>query len=462
MIKDTFIYFLAKIMPAIISFAILFLFLNYLKPEEYGLYSLIIVSIGLLNILLNQWIRSSYLRFNGENSQSDELFFSKQFVFLIISDVLILILMMIIDLNVIIKLLILIMFNLLVINEFLNNYYRINLRPKIILMANLIRNILFLVSLLFTVFIMDNLDVYIALISYGIGLIFSTIYYFYFFKVKIKFKFDKELLVRSVKYGLPITIAFALGVLLQNIDKYMITYILDIEANGNYSLGFDFIHNFFYMVMSSLSMASLPRILKKSNDFNSMINQFTDYTKVFMYISIPFLLTLILISKEISDIFLTFNYNISSYLIIFIVIATFAHGVKSFIYDQAIQLYEKTTWIFVPVIVAITVNILINYLFMDKYGVTIAAFSSIVAFTTSALLTYVLIRKEIKIIFDYIYLLTAAGLSLIIHYAFQSMGLNDTYLNLIIKAFISLIIFSLLSLLFIFKQKENKNEKRRG
>lgn len=452
MIKDSLLYFLSKLFPAIINFFVLFLFLNFMNPDQYGLYSLIIVSIGLVNILFNQWIRSSYLRFNNTVNNGDSVFFSKQVFLLIILNLVTILTFLVVELNIYIKVFSIVILNFTVVNEFLINYFRIYLMPKKVLFGNLIKNFTFFLSLL-VINILTDLNLYNILIAYSLGLILASIFFLKYFNFRVKFTTSKILLRKSLTYGLPISLSFAIGVLLQNIDKYMITYILDLESTGIYSLNFDLIHNFFYMIMSSLAMASLPRIIKDMNTIKSSSVEFQSYVNMFIYISVPIFITLIVISSDIASIFSFFGYDTTGTLIIFIILTTFSHGIKSFIYDQALQLYENTTYIFIPTLLAIAINVIINLVLMKEYGVIIAAISSFVAFSVSAFLTYLMVRKDIKIKYDLHYFIIVGLLCILLLLGLQFIRIDNYYFNLLIKATIAFTSVSLISFYYYIKKE---------
>lgn len=456
MLKDSIIYFLAKFFPAILSFVVLFIYLNYLPPEDYGLFSLILVSAGLINILSSQWIRSSYLRYKYVYRDS-KMYFKLQLIVIIFLIALINIALTFSELSTLVKVLFNFIVTLILLNDYYVNYFRANIQPKYVLVGTLIKNIIYLISLLALLLITSNLTTEYALIAFIIGLGFSSLFYSLNNTENILYRIDRTLLKKSFNYGLPITISFALGVLLQNIDKYMITYILGFEENGNYSMGYDLMHNSFYMIMSALAMASLPRILK-NNNFSNFQKPFDKYLTIFTIIVSTVMFTLLLTSKEISAIFLNQNYNINQTLIIFIILATLFHGIKSFIYDQAMQLLEKTKFIFIPSLIAVLINITINLLFLKEYGTIIAALSSLIAFIISALITGLYLRKFIVIKFNNLLIMINLMALSILFYIDINVELNNVYVNFLSKFTLIFIMFlSINILLYLFKEKVNEN-----
>lgn len=450
MIKDSFLYLLSKFLPAIISFAIIYLYLTNMDPKDYGLFSITIVSIGLINILTTQWIRSGMVRFFNKFKPIMHTISTIQIYIIIIASVISLLILLIMDFNskyIYLFILILININ---INEFLNNYFRTIIKPSIILYGNIIKNISYiLILVLFVVFEM-NLTIYIALFSYLLSVFISNIYYYLHWNFKFKVEVKKNYLKKLAVYGIPLTISFSLGVLLQNIDKFLITFFLGVEENGNYALVYDFIHNSLYMVMGALGLASLPRIVNVENENNQVVH-FNKYIELFYIICIPILFSFLSIIKELNTIFNEYGYKITEFIIIFVIISTFIHGINSFIYSQAIQLLEKTNIIIIPSLLAIVINIIMNFILLPKIGVLSAAISSLIAFLISNIILYLAMKKKAKIQFypKVLYLLIIIGVITML--ITNQINCSSVYINLILKGLLVTTISIYVMYIFIKK-----------
>lgn len=440
MIKDSIIYFISKFVPAIVTMLNVIIFMKFMDTEDYGRYSVILVTSGIINIFSTQWIRSSMLKYT--KNLEDEKFFSVLEVYVIfITSFLIIIVGNILNAGLAIIIPLLILQILISINEFQNNYFRYKLMPNVILISNLIKSSSFLIMLIVSAYIIESISFPSAIMFYSFSLILSSIYYFL---KNESCKFSKSLtlnktdVIRCLNYGFPITLAFSVGIALQNIDKYLITGLLGINETGNYSLPFDTLHNFIYMVMSALGTASLPRLLKIDNKIE-MKKNFENYILIFYLINIPIISLLIINLPFISYVFSGNGYIVNELTLFFILIASFVHGTKSFIYDQAIQLNNKTAKIFLPNIIAIVINIFINILFLQRYGIIIAAISSFVAFGLSNIITYIYILKDSNIKFfskDIIHIIIINILAIIILF-----NININYaINFIISFLILLVI----------------------
>ncbi|ARB41497.1 hypothetical protein B5728_13415 [Mammaliicoccus sciuri] len=431
----------------------MFIFLKMMDSEEYGKYSIIIVTIGLVNIITSQWLRSSMIRYFFGIPKILNTIISIQLIILIILILLNILILNIIGIKIIIILWTTLLLGNLIVFEFLNNYFRTIIKPKVVLFGNLIRNTIFLLILLIILVCKENIEIIDALSSFTIGLILANIYLLYFYNYRFEFNINSKHFKKISIYGVPLTISFALGVLLQNIDKYMITYLLDIKSNGNYSLIYDFVHNSLYMVIGSLGMASLPRIIKQSNKTIN-IKEFDKYIEILYLISVPLTFTFISISSNLAIIINNYGYNTSKNIIILITIATFIHGTNTFVYGQAVQLMQNTKVIYIPSIIAILVNIGLNIIFLPHIGVLGAALSTLIAFIVSNICIYKLTLKNTEINYfpKILYLTILIGLLSIL--LVSTINFNNIYISIVFKCFISMLfqIFMIAKIYFFRKR----------
>ncbi|UXR76406.1 MULTISPECIES: oligosaccharide flippase family protein [unclassified Staphylococcus] len=440
MIKDSILYLLSKFIPAIISFAIIYIYLTQMNPKDYGLFSITIVSIGLINIVTTQWVRSGMIRFFSKETQIMNTLVTIQICIIILMCVVSFFVLLLMNFDIKYIFLFLIILTSININEFLNNYFRTIIKPNIILYGNIIKNTLYILFLIVFVLIDINLNIYLALLSYLLGILISNIYYCIHWNVKFSLELDINYLKKIAIYGLPLTISFSLGVFLQNIDKFLITLFLGIKENGNYALVYDLIHNSLYMVMGALGLASLPRIIN-INDTKNQLSQFNSYVKLFYIICTPLLFLFLSIGKELNIIFNQHGYKITEVIIFFIILTTFIHGINSFIYSQAIQLLEKTSMIIIPSFLAILVSTVMNTILLPRIGLLSAAISGLLSFLISNIVLYTFLKRkaEIKFYPKIIFALIFLGIASFLMSQFIEYG--NVYITLIIKCIFVMGIF---------------------
>ncbi|CAL29254.1 polysaccharide biosynthesis C-terminal domain-containing protein [Staphylococcus carnosus] len=451
MIKDSFYYFISKILPAVLSFGILFIYLANMNSKDYGVFSIVILTVGLINIVSSQWIRSGMLRYYNVDAKVINTSIAAQIILVVIIAIIASIVLIIIKIDILSTILIVVILINFIFNEFLNNYFRMIIQPKKVLMGNIIKNILYILPLLIYLFIYSGINLKMALLSFLIGLLSSNVYYLIYWKDQVNFSIDKVVLKKFLFYGVPLTVSFALGVLLQNIDKYMITYQLGAARNGNYSLVYDFVHNSLYMVMGALGMASLPRILKFPA-LQQQIKEFDKYVLILYVISYPMLGCFIVVSPELAQIFNSFGYKTSTLIVLIIILLTFVHGINSYLYGQAIQIMEKTKIIFIPSAVAVLLDIVLNLILLSKIGLVSAAISGLVSFLVSNGLLYILIVKKFPINFFprkiwYLFIIMTITILLT-----MKINLGNDYLTLLIKGTLALF-FQIIPIVLLIKKR---------
>lgn len=457
MVKDSVYYLLSKGLPAILSFAILFMYLTNMNAKDYGYFSIIILSIGLVNIITSQWIRSGMLRYYNEYKDLVGTAITSQIVLIVVICIFIMPILYIMNFNLInIVLIELILMNFIA-NEFLNNYYRARIMPKVVLYGNLIKNFVYVVGLLTLWSIGVNIRLEHALLSFCLGIILSNVYFFMHREKQINYNVNKKLIHKFAYYGIPLTVSFALGVLLQNIDKFMISYQLGVTRTGDYSLVYDFVHNSLYMVMGALGMASLPRILKLKS-LKQRIGEFNKYILILYIISLPILGVFITISTDMTKVFERFGYSTSWIIIVMIVILTFIHGINSFVYGQAIQMMEDTKLIFIPAGVAVVINIVLNLILLPRIGLISAAISGMIAFFTSNILLYKLIAKDFQINFFPKRIWVSVIIMIIGILATVFIDTGNVYITILVKSLL-LILLQILILTYLMKKRFFVNSK---
>lgn len=450
LLRHTFTYFLSKAAPAIITMLSVIVFTRIATPEQYGTYSLITVIVGLANILIFQWLRSSLLRFYNERYENPLLLETifKTHIYILISLIPIFLIISLffsrMKLNFSFILIMYVMLALVSLVELATIYHRANLRPQTILKNNIITKIVFV--LLATFLLYKGLGVW-GLIIGGIS---SSLLGLYLYTKKIKLntskiKINKNTQKKMLLYGLPITFSFVLSVALQNIDKIMISYILGVEQNGNYSVSYDLIHNLLYMIMTSFALAGFPIVLKtiKEKGNSSGKKEFEKYAELLLLISIPATIGLIAIAPNLINIVIGNDYTIPEHLINLIIIATFFHGMKSHYYDQGLQISGKTKSFFIPALVAIIVNIILNFYLLSTYGIEGAAFATLIAFLLALILSGVYSKKNYKVKFPFKTLIKIVLSTSLMYVFIIQINLNSDIVNMIIKIILGIIIYFL-------------------
>ena len=194
--------------------------------------------------------------------------------------------------------------------------------------------------------------------------------------------FSIEYLKYALKVSLPLILhGIALSILSQS-DRTMITWLANSEQTGIYSL----IYNF--SMIATVLTTSLEGIWvpwfyrqlqeRKLKEINTIAK---DYINLMTYC----LIMVVMVGPEIVKVLATPSYWDGFKIIPPVVMSNFVIFAYT-LYVNVEHYYKKTKGITVNTIIAATTNIILNYLFIPKYGYIAAAFTTLISYLVSFVL----------------------------------------------------------------------------
>jgi len=462
--KDSSIYALSSLLNSGISFLLLPVLTFYYDANEYGTYSLIMTIVVILGGLFYFGASSSYARFiyDQESKEHKIKIFSRTVNLSLVGGMAMILITIIFGKN---------------LSYFLfeSSDYFLH-----ILLASISSVFGFFVSILHVVFQFDKspiklliisfigitlnfLITYILLVYYDYGIlapilgilscnILITFYLIYhyakFYSLRIKINFDSNFL----RFGLQSSIGGILFYLVDYSDRIMINRILSTDEVGIYSLGYKlgFIINIILVIPFSQAWAPIKMEFINDNRQNEFTSNIISY---YFLIGILLIFISTLFGSNFFDLVFV-NRDFEGYLKIFPVIMSsiFLYGTINM---TNIGLYKevKLKYQNIVMLLALIINILINLLYLNKYGILIAAYSTLV---TYALIAFAVTIISNKFLFIKIEKLRVISLLIVM----ISFLLINSFTEIIINLSFShkLLILSLF-LISIYSTWLNKKEK---
>lgn len=192
--------------------------------------------------------------------------------------------------------------------------------------------------------------------------------------------------LKYLKYGLSISLplvlhGIALNILSQS-DRTMISLLDDVSGTGIYSI----IYNFGMIataITTALEGVWIPYFMKKMNnkDISAINEKAIDYLKLITYIMI----VLILVGPEVLKFLASPEYWDGMRIIPPIIIANYFIFVYS-LYINVEHFYKKTKIITINTFIAAVINIVLNFIFIPKYGYFAAAYTTMISYFISLIL----------------------------------------------------------------------------
>lgn len=254
-----------------------------------------------------------------------------------------------------------------------------------------------------------------------------------------KFKFRKDFLKDSLAIGTPMILTGLLGTLINYSDRIILAKFSSLEVVGYYSLAYTgglillvFIDSF----INAWTPVFYDKIEKNKKD-KSLVNTIEIFIAGLALVAIAGEL----FSKEIIYFIFPRNYYNTVDYLPYIISSSVLQG---FVYYLSLFLFHFKDNKYTSMVSGLSagINILINIMFIPRFGVMVAVWSTIISFILSVTIYFAIIRLKYKFSFKYIKLISIYLLSLnpLIIYLFESnIGLINFSLKLLYFA-VSLII----------------------
>jgi len=192
------------------------------------------------------------------------------------------------------------------------------------------------------------------------------------FTKKPDFSFIKKVL----QYSLPVMGINILAIILYQADHYMIKYFINIKTVGVYHFGYKFSAILGTLVLLANS-AWLPRLFEQKESFSERM--FSDYSLTLNYLNGSVFILIFLIFSYFSGFFLTEDYKES--IEVFKILGFGYLFFSNFqILDTILLFKKKTNILLIISLITLFINIGLNYYFIPRYGIISAAIITTASF----------------------------------------------------------------------------------
>jgi len=382
------------------------LFLGSIFTEsEFGLYSLIISSIYISLILIGFDV---YLDCNRKIIQKEEpkeqaFILNNQLASYIPFYFLFSIVIFFIPERIIPKEFIFLFFSISIIEHLNSEIFRLLLALRKTVIANLlffIRNglwplvilVLYYFNFQFNISILLSYWLYASILALIIGLIFLRKKY----KLDLSL-IDKKTIIASYKYAFIFFIGTIAYKIVEFSDRYFIDYYLDKESVGVYSLYSQFGSVLNTIIFTIVISIGYPKLLKAiySNNLKQIIKERNNMLMEIVIISILTLLGGYLLLDTLLAIIDKPLYFKFDYLFYLVIISNIIFNL-SYVYHFIMIGYQKDFKITILTLIGAAINIILNIILIQKYGIIGAIFSKTFAFLFILISKYLMQDKLIS------------------------------------------------------------------
>ncbi len=386
-LSDSFLYTLANLFTKGIGFIMIPIYTAYFSTKEYGVIDLLIVTGSILSIIIGLEIHQAVARFFPEaDSEHDKKIVVSTalwsisilyFIFLFLSlpfmaQISSLAFDSIEYSSVLFVAFLSFGFN------FIYNFFSAQLRWQLKSKQNVMVSFVYsFITAILTYTLLKFYDggissVFIAqIVAAMIGICLSYLYSKEYYGFILNLQKFKEL----VKFSTPLIFSTIIVYAMLYVDRLMINYYLTIEDVGLYGIAFRFA-SIITILTVGIQTALTPLIYNNHKNVETPIS-IARLFNYFILFSIVFVSFLFIFSKDIILLFANENYIDSSVVIAWLAISILFSGVINF--APGIFIAKKTEYILYINIFTFVLNIILNYILIQDYGILGPAYATAIS-----------------------------------------------------------------------------------
>ena len=224
-------------------------------------------------------------------------------------------------------------------------------------------------------------------------------------------------------------------------DRYIIALSSNSYNVGIYDMAYKIAENSINMIISAFTLAIFPILITvwKKQGKEAVEIKTKEVLKYFFILVLPATFGLIIISNKLFGTIIDSSYAQGSKVIILVSLGMLFNGLNS-ILNKIWQLDEKTKNIFYIMLISVVINIILNIIFIPKFGIVAAAYTTLISYIISVIITYIKVSKNFKIMIDIFSLLKSIFCTVV-------MGITLLLINNHVNSFIGLLSEIILAIL---------------
>ncbi|MGB0848333.1 MAG: lipopolysaccharide biosynthesis protein [Thiolinea sp.] len=447
------LYLLAQLIPAVAAIFTLAIYTRWLTAEEFGTYSTLLVVATAVNLMLFNWLYVGVYRFWNDGQLSGQDLQLVMIVSLCGASILVLALCTMLAIWTQQYLLLAAFALLLICGAFFSAYQRVNAIKQQAGRFLWTETLKVLIASLTGVFLVWQGFSWPGIIA-GLCIGFISVLLFsrhfrqlFFVWPKIN---DADLFRRLLVYGLPLSITFVLLEIIHASDRILLSWLLSIEAAGQYAAAISLPNQLLLMLGNAVGMALYPRIIRlfEHSGEERAAEELSNYFLILFGILLPAWFGLIAVRHDFIPLILGEEYVASALMLLpWLGAAIVMNCLYLFYVSYAFQLSHQTAATIRVVLGATLLNILLNSLLIPLSGVFGAALATIAAYAVCVVYGFWEGNRHFPLTIEYSALLKivlSAALMLII---LEILPLHYGWFPGLLRVFIGIIVYTLLILL---------------
>lgn len=237
-------------------------------------------------------------------------------------------------------------------------------------------------------------------VAFALSYLFVLLYFIFIKRNQFysiwKVKTNTKLVSQMMSYGWPVVFICFFSQLLSSLDQIVLKYNGYNNEVGIYAANYNIAEKSVFAFLTIFVSAFTPIFYKNINSpKNDFLSQIRKGVLQFLLFALPLVLLLAIFSRTISTIFTNEMYIKGHWIIPIISCSGIFVGIASF-YSEALIVVKKTKLLAVIYGMAMLVNLILNIVFIPRFGILAAVFSTFTAYFALFVLVYIYAIKTHK------------------------------------------------------------------
>lgn len=402
LLRHSFFYLIARGVPGVISLAALILYTRLLSAEEFGRYALLLSGVGLVQVLVFQWLHLVLARFTPgkEVLEANKVLASVLAIFLSLSTLLTLfglgVFLFWSDTK--IGALIPVIIPLAIATGWMEVSLKlesINLRPAAYGQLLATKNLTALV--LGCALIWAGVAETAPLIGLLFGVAISWLVFGrHSWKDVRPIWPHKATLKEYAAYGFPLAVTFALGWVISSSDRIIISHLIGDAATGAYAAGYDLTQQSLGLLLVIVNTAAYPLVMRALTQKGeaAATQQLAINGELIITIAMVSAAVMIGLTPSIVGTVIGAELRPAATIVMpWIAAGAAIAGIKAFHLDVAFQLAKEPKWQAYTAGIAAVVNVVLNFVLIPAMGLTGAAVATLISLSLASFLSWWIGRR---------------------------------------------------------------------
>lgn len=283
------------------------------------------------------------------------------------------------------------------------------------------------------------------------------------FSLKDNLSYDEK--EQFIKYSLTVALIAGIGLLLQNVDKIMLEKLLGLDSVAVYKIAQNYVALIGVFISPFIAFWPVISKLYKENKISEIQTEMRNIVKIVTYMVIPMFFIFYFLSEKLLAIFGKDYVSADGKKVLLILSFAFLIDAISGPIGSILNMTKYAKFTLMNNVIAVFLNIILNFVFIKKYGVAGAAMGTGISIIANNLISIVEVKLLLGIFsYDYKYVIQIISFSignfLLSNWLSGILDIKNDFIYIIIFGIIIYAV-NLLIISFIYRQVIIKYIKKR-